>query len=69
MKSKKKKRLEEYERRLKYIREDVLNLCKCLPDIDYDESMYDWESINMYVSNIETASNLEDRESIEYWKK
>lgn len=67
--SKKKKLIEEYERRLKYIREDVLNLCNVLPDIDPEESMYDWESINMYVSNIETASNLEDKESIEYWKK
>ena len=56
------KKEKEYKKRLKYIYEDVMNLCNVLPDIDYNESMYDWESINMYVSNIESASNLKDDE-------
>jgi len=57
----------EYKRRLKYIHEDVLNLSKCLPEIDYDESMYDWESINRFISDIEIASNLKDKECLG-WK-
>jgi len=57
----------EYKRRLKYIYEDVMNLCNVLPDINPEESMYDWESINMYVSNIECASNLKDKEYLS-WK-
>ncbi len=56
------KKEKEYKKRLKYIYEDVMNLCNVLPDIDPEESMYDWESINMYVSNIESASNLKDDE-------
>jgi len=57
----------EYKRRLKYIQEDVLKLSKCLPEIDYDESMYDWESINRFISDIEIASNLKDKECLG-WK-
>lgn len=57
----------EYKKRLKYIYEDVMNLCNVLPDINPEESMYDWESINMYVSNIECASNLKDKEYLS-WK-
>ena len=56
------KKEKEYKKRLKYIYEDVMNLCNVLPDINPEESMYDWESINMYVSNIESASNLKDDE-------
>jgi hypothetical protein len=50
------KKEKEYKKRLKYIHEDVLKLSKCLPDIDYNESMYDWESINRFISDIEVAS-------------
>ena len=57
----------EYKRRLKYIHEDVLKLSKCLPYINYDESMYDWESINRLISDIEVASNLKDKECLG-WK-
>lgn len=56
-----------YKKRLKHIHEDVLKLSKCLPDIDYDESMYDWESINRFISDIEVASNLKDKEYLD-WK-
>ena len=56
----------EYKRRLKYIHEDVLKLSKCLPNIDYDESMYDWESINRFISDIEVASNLKDKECLDW---
>lgn len=57
------KKEKEYKKRLKYIYEDVMNLCNVLPDIKSPQaSMYDWESINMYVSNIESASNLKDDE-------
>ena len=61
------KKEKEYKKRLKYIYEDVMNLCNVLPDINPEESMYDWESINMYVSNIESASNLKDDE-YKKWK-
>lgn len=56
----------EYKRRLKYIHEDILKLSKCLPNIDYDESMYDWESINRFISDIEVASNLKDKECLDW---
>ena len=61
------KKGKEYEKRLKFIREDVLRLSKCLPDIDYDESMYDWETINRTISDMEVASNLKDDECLS-WK-
>ena len=61
------KKEKEYKKRLKYIHEDVLKLSKCLPDIDYNESMYDWESINRLISDIEVASNLKDDEYMK-WK-
>ena len=61
------KKGKEYEKRLKFIREDVLRLSKCLPDIDYDESMYDWETINRAISDMEIASNLKDDECLS-WK-
>jgi len=62
------KKEKEYKKRLKYIYEDVMNLCNVLPDIKSPQaSMYDWESINMYVSNIESASNLKDGE-YKKWK-
>jgi hypothetical protein len=61
------KKEKEYKKRLKHIHEDVLKLSKCLPDIDYDESMYDWESINRLISDIEVASNLKDDE-YKKWK-
>jgi hypothetical protein len=51
------KKDKEYKKRLKHIHEDVLKLSKCLPDIDYNESMYDWESINRFISDIEVASS------------
>jgi len=53
-----------YKKRLKHIHEDVLKLSKCLPDIDYDESMYDWESINRLISDIEVASDMKNNESV-----
>ena len=56
----------EYKKRLKHIHEDVLKLSKCLPDIDYNESMYDWESINRLISDIEVASNLKDKECLDW---
>ena len=58
------KKEKEYKKRLKHIHEDVLKLSKCLPDIDYNESMYDWESINRLISDIEVASNLKNNESV-----
>jgi hypothetical protein len=61
------KKGKEYEKRLKFIREDVLRLSKCLPDIDYDESMYDWETINRTISDMEVASNLKEYECLS-WK-
>lgn len=61
------KKEKEYTKRLKFIREDVLRLSKCLPDIDYDESMYDWETINRIISDMEVASNLKDDECLS-WK-
>ena len=61
------KKEKEYKKRLKHIHEDVLKLSKCLPDIDYDESMYDWESINRFISDIEVASDIKNNES-ESWK-
>lgn len=58
----------EYKRRLKYIHEDVLNLCNVLPDIKSPQaSMYDWESINRFISDIEIESNLKDKECLG-WK-
>jgi len=54
----------EYKKRLKHIHEDVLKLSKCLPDIDYDESIYDWESINRLISDIEVASDIKNNESV-----
>ena len=60
------KKEKEYKKRLKYIHEDVLKLSKCLPDIDYNESMYDWESINRLISDIEVASNLKDKECLDW---
>jgi len=60
------KKEKEYKKRLKHIHEDVLKLSKCLPDIDYNESMYDWESINRLISDIEVASNLKDKESLDW---
>ena len=56
--------IEEYKKRLKHIHEDVLKLSKCLPDIDYNESMYDWESINRFISDIEVASDIKNNESV-----
>ena len=56
----------EYKKRLKHIHEDVLKLSKCLPDIDYNQSMYDWESINRLISDIEVASNLKDKECLDW---
>tara|TARA_R110000772_G_scaffold44045_1_gene101403 strand:- start:162 stop:731 length:570 start_codon:yes stop_codon:yes gene_type:complete len=61
------KKEKEYKKRLKHIHKDVLKLSKCLPDINYDESMYDWESINRFISDIEVASNLKDKECLG-WK-
>jgi len=61
------KKEKDYKKRLKHIHEDVLKLSKCLPDIDYDESMYDWESINRFISDIEVASDIKNNES-ESWK-
>ncbi len=58
------KKEKEYKKRLKNIHEDVLKLSKCLPDIDYDESMYDWESINRLISDIEVASDIKNNESV-----
>ncbi len=58
------KKEKEYKKRLKYIHEDVLKLSKCLPEIDYDESMYDWESINRLISDIEVASDIKNNESV-----
>jgi hypothetical protein len=58
------KKEKEYKKRLKYIHEDVLKLSKCLPDIDYNESMYDWESINRFISDIEVASDIKNNESV-----
>ena len=58
------KKEKEYKKRLKHIHEDVLKLSKCLPDIDYDESMYDWESINRFISDIEVASDIKNNESV-----
>lgn len=60
------KKEKEYKKRLKHIHEDVLKLSKCLPDIDYNESMYDWESINRLISDIEVASNLKDKECLDW---
>ncbi len=60
------KKEKEYKKRLKNIHEDVLKLSKCLPDIDYNESMYDWESINRLISDIEVASNLKDKECLDW---
>jgi hypothetical protein len=60
----KKEKEKEYKKRLKHIHEDVLKLSKCLPDIDYDESMYDWESINRFISDIEVASDIKNNESV-----
>ena len=57
----------EYKKRLNYIYEDVMNLCNVLPDINPEESMYDWESINRFISDIEIASNLKDKECLG-WK-
>ena len=61
------KKEKEYKKRLKHIHKDVLKLSKCLPYINYDESMYDWESINRFISDIEVASNLKDKECLG-WK-
>ena len=61
------KKEKEYTKRLKFIREDVLRLSKCLPYIDYDESIYDWEIINRAISDMEIASNLKDDECLS-WK-
>ena len=58
------KKEKEYKKRLKYIHEDVLKLSKCLPDIDYNESMYDWESIIRFISDIEVASDIKNNESV-----
>lgn len=58
------KKDKEYKKRLKHIHEDVLKLSKCLPDIDYNESMYDWESINRFISDIEVASDIKNNESV-----
>ena len=58
------KKEKDYKKRLKHIHEDVLKLSKCLPDIDYDESMYDWESINRFISDIEVASDIKNNESV-----
>ena len=60
------KKEKEYKKRLKHIHEDILKLSKCLPNIDYDESMYDWESINRFISDIEVASNLKDKECLDW---
>ena len=60
------KKEKEYKKRLKYIHEDVLKLSKCLPDIDYNESMYDWESINRLISDIEVASNIKNKECLDW---
>ena len=60
------KKEKEYKKRLKHIHEDVLKLSKCLPDIDYNESMYDWESIKRLISDIEVASNLKDKECLDW---
>jgi hypothetical protein len=60
------KKDKEYKKRLKHIHEDVLKLSKCLPDIDYDESMYDWESINRLISDIEVASDIKNNESVSW---
>jgi hypothetical protein len=53
------KKEKEYKKRLKHIHEDVLKLSKCLPDIDYNESMYDWESINRLISNLKDKECLD----------
>ena len=58
------KKEKDYKKRLKHIHEDILKLSKCLPDIDYDESMYDWESINRFISDIEVASDIKNNESV-----
>ena len=58
------KKEKDYKKRLKHIHEDVLKLSKCLPDIDYNESMYDWESINRFISDIEVASDIKNNESV-----
>ena len=58
------KKEKDYKKRLKHIHEDVLKLSKCLPDIDYNESMYDWESINRLISDIEVASDIKNNESV-----
>ena len=58
------KKEKEYKKRIKHIHEDVLKLSKCLPDIDYDESIYDWESINRLISDIEVASDIKNNESV-----
>ena len=60
------KKEKEYKKRLKHIHEDVLKLSKCLPDIDYNESMYDWESINRLISDIEVASDIKNKECLDW---
>jgi len=61
------KKEEDYKKRLNHIHEDVLKLSDCLPHVDYDESMYDWENINRFISDIEVASNLKNKECLS-WK-
>ena len=57
------KKEKDYKKRLKHIHEDVLKLSKCLPDIDYLK-MYNWESINRFISDIEVASDIKNNESV-----
>ncbi len=55
----------EYQRRLKFINEDVKRLIESLPNDVLNMTVYgNYENINTLLSNIEIASNLEDDESL-----
>jgi hypothetical protein len=55
----------EYQRRLKFINEDVKRLIENLPNDVLNMTVYgNYENINTLLSNIEIASDLEDDESL-----
>ena len=57
----------EYKRRLKYISEDIKRIIENSPDSLLTSSVNGYENIGTLISNIEIASNLKDKECLD-WK-
>lgn len=57
----------EYKRRLKYISEDIKRIIENSPDSLLTSPVNGYENIGTLISNIEIASNLKDKECLD-WK-